>query len=118
MSESTTINLDVGQSATINYVYTIPPGGPTPPPVATASTDPSYAVAVGEPTQGNTTQPWISVVTVTGVAVNNTAPGATGAALVMTEDGNTSASAYVLVGPDPTDTGAFDFTSISYGGVP
>jgi len=70
------------------------------------------------PTQGNTTQPWISVVTVTGVAVNNTAPGATGAALVMTEDGNTSASAYVLVGPDPTDTGAFDFTSISYGPVP
>ena len=118
MSESTTINLDVGQSATINYVYTIPPGGPTPPPVATASSDPSYAVTVGEPTQATSAANWISVVTVTGVAVNNTAPGATGAALVMTEDGNASTPAYVLVGPDPTDTGAFDFTSIQYGPVP
>jgi hypothetical protein len=110
--------LDVGQTATLNYIYTIPTGGPTPPPVATASTDPSYAVTVGEPTQADIATPWVSAVTITGVAVNNTAPGATGAVLTMTEQGNASPPAYVLVGPDPTDTGAFDFTSIQYGPVP
>ena len=118
MSETNTIELDVGQSATINYVYTIPAGGPTPPPIATASADPSYTVEVAAPNQVDIATPWISVVTITGAAVNNTAPGATGAVLTMTEQGNASAPLNVLVGPDPTDTGAFDLTSIQYGPVP
>jgi hypothetical protein len=56
-------------------------------------------------------------VTITGVAVNN-ANGSAGATLTMTEDGNASPPAIILVGPDPTDTGAFDFTTVQYGPVP
>lgn len=114
MSQTNSFVLDVGQPATINYVYTIPPGGPTPPPIVVPSTDPSFTVQVDPPVQSDSNGSWSSLVTVTGVAVNQP----TGAQLIMTEDGNPGTPVTVLVGPDPTDTGAFDFTSLQYGPVP